>query len=280
MELVAASRILKAQQAVRAATPYTRELTKAVSALASVHDLEHPLLTHVENPKRSAILLITSDRGLAGAYSSNVIKAGEALRQKLMDEGQEVVQYVTGQKGVAYLDFRHREVEQKWTGFSDRPQYSDARAIADVLLEKFLLDTEQGGVDQLHIVNTAFVSMLTQTANARRLLPLVVTDAAAPVDPQPDEVIPYYDFEPNAKEVLDRLLPLFVANRIHTALLQSAASELASRQRAMKSATDNAQTLIEQLTREANQARQAEITQEITEIVGGASALSESAGNE
>ena len=280
MELVAASRILKAQQAVRAATPYTRELTKAVSALASVHDLEHPLLTHVENPKRSAILLITSDRGLAGAYSTNVIKAGEQLHAKLAAEGQEVVQYVTGQKGVAYLDFRHREVEQKWTGFSDRPQYSDARAIADVLLEKFLLDTEQGGVDQLHIVNTAFVSMLTQTANARRLLPLVVTDAAAPVDPQPDEVIPYYDFEPNAKEVLDRLLPLFVANRIHTALLQSAASELASRQRAMKSATDNAQTLIEQLTREANQARQAEITQEITEIVGGASALSESAGNE
>ena len=280
MELIAASRIVKAQQVARAAVPYTLTLTRAVSALASVHDIEHPLLVDVENPKRSAILLITSDRGLAGAYSSNVIKAGEALRQKLMDEGQEVVQYITGQKGVAYLDFRHREVEQKWTGFSDRPQYSDARAIADVLLEKFLLDTEQGGVDQLHIVNTAFVSMLTQTANARRLLPLVVTDAAAPVDPQPDEVIPYYDFEPNAKEVLDRLLPLFVANRIHTALLQSAASELASRQRAMKSATDNAQTLIEQLTREANQARQAEITQEITEIVGGASALSESAGNE
>ena len=280
LELIAASRIVKAQQVARAAVPYTLTLTRAVSALASVHDIEHPLLVDVENPKRSAILLITSDRGLAGAYSSNVIKAGEALRQKLMDEGQEVVQYVTGQKGVAYLDFRHREVEQKWTGFSDRPQYSDARAIADVLLEKFLLDTEQGGVDQLHIVNTAFVSMLTQTANARRLLPLVVTDAAAPVDPQPDEVIPYYDFEPNAKEVLDRLLPLFVANRIHTALLQSAASELASRQRAMKSATDNAQTLIEQLTREANQARQAEITQEITEIVGGASALSESAGNE
>ena len=280
MELIAASRIVKAQQVARAAVPYTLTLTRAVSALASVHDIEHPLLVDVENPKRSAILLITSDRGLAGAYSSNVIKAGEALRQKLMDEGQEVVQYVTGQKGVAYFDFRNREIEQKWAGFSDRPQYSDARAIADVLLEKFLLDTEQGGVDQLHIVNTAFVSMLTQTANARRLLPLVVTDAAAPVDPQPDEVIPYYDFEPNAKEVLDRLLPLFVANRIHTALLQSAAAELASRQRAMKSATDNAQTLIEQLTREANQARQAEITQEITEIVGGASALSESAGNE
>ena len=285
MELVAASRILKAQQAVRAATPYTRELTKAVSALASVHDLEHPLLTHVENPKRSAILLITSDRGLAGAYSTNVIKAGEQLHAKLAAEGQEVVQSVTGQKGVAYFDFRKRPIQESWTGFSDRPQYGHAREIADVLLEKFLLPTEEGGVDQLHIVSTRFVSMLTQTATAVRLLPLVVEDA--PSNGRNDnghgngtEPLPYYDFEPDAATVLDELLPMFVANRIHTALLQSSASELASRQRAMKSATDNAESLIEDLTREANQARQAEITQEITEIVGGASALAESAGNE
>ena len=285
MELVAASRILKAQQAVRAATPYTRELTKAVSALASVHDLEHPLLTHVENPKRSAILLITSDRGLAGAYSTNVIKAGEQLHAKLAAEGQEVVQYVTGQKGVAYFDFRKRPIQESWTGFSDRPQYGHAREIADVLLEKFLLPTEEGGVDQLHIVSTRFVSMLTQTATAVRLLPLVVEDASS--NGRNDnghgngtEPLPYYDFEPDAATVLDELLPMFVANRIHTALLQSSASELASRQRAMKSATDNAESLIEDLTREANQARQAEITQEITEIVGGASALAESAGNE
>lgn len=279
MELIAASRIIKAQQAAKAADPYTRELTKAVSALADVHDLDHPLLRAVEQPRRSAMLLITSDRGLAGAYSANVIKAAEQLHAKLIAEGQENVQYITGQKGVAYFDFRKREIEQSWTGFSDRPTAAHAKEIADVLLEKFLAPYEEGGVDQIHIVGTRFVSMLTQTATARRLLPLVVEDA--PTDQEPsNELNPFYDFEPDPQTVLDTLLPMFIANRVHTALLQSAASELASRQRAMKSATDNAQSLIEQLTREANQARQAEITQEITEIVGGASALSESAGNE
>lgn len=281
MELIAASRIVKAQQAVRAATPYTRELVKAVSALASVSDLDHPLLTDAEFPKRSAILVITADRGLAGAYSTNVIKTAEELKAKLTSEGQEVLQFVTGQKGVAYYEFRKRPIEQSWTGFSDRPQYSDARAIADVLLELFLRPTEQGGVDQLHIVSTRFVSMLTQTAMATRLLPIAVTDAVKNGNGNGNgEVLPFYDFEPDAETVLDQLLPLFVANRIHAALLQASASELASRQRAMKSATDNAESLIEQLTRQANQARQAEITQEITEIVGGASALAETAGNE
>ena len=278
MELIAASRIVKAQQAVRAALPYTLELTKAVSALATIHDHEHPLLDDVEHPKRSAMLLITSDRGLAGAYSTNVIKAAEQLHAKLKGEGQEVVQYLTGQKGVAYFDFRNRVVEQAWTGFSDRPQYSDAREISKVLLDKFLQPTEEGGVDELHIVTTRFVSMITQSATAIRLLPLVVTDA--PEDSEDDDILPFYDFEPDAATVLDTLLPLYVTNRVHTALLSASASELASRQRAMQSATDNATSLIEQLTRQANQARQAEITQEITEIVGGASALSESAGNE
>lgn len=275
MELIAASRIIKAQNAARAAMPYTRELTAAVSALASVKDYDHPLLQDAENPQRSAMLLITSDRGLAGAYSANVIKAAEQLHAKLVGEGQEVVQYITGQKGVAYFDFRKRTVEQSWTGFSDRPVYANAREIADVLLQKFLQPTSEGGVDQIHIVGTRFVSMLTQTATARRLLPLVIEDAPEAQPDESTELHPFYDFEPSPQVVLDELLPLFVANRIHSALLQSAASELASRQRAMKSATDNAQTLIEDLTREANQARQAEITQEITEIVGGASALAE-----
>lgn len=274
MELIAASRIIKAQQAAKAADPYTRELTKAVSALADVHDLDHPLLDAVETPRRSAMLLITSDRGLAGAYSANVIKAAEQLHAKLIAEGQENVQYITGQKGVAYFEFRKREIEQSWTGFSDRPTAAHAKEIADVLLEKFLAPYEEGGVDQIHIVGTRFVSMLTQTATARRLLPLVVEDA--PTDQEEStELNPFYDFEPDPQTVLDRLLPMFIANRVHTALLQSAASELASRQRAMKSATDNAQSLIEQLTREANQARQAEITQEISEIVGGADALAD-----
>ncbi|MFD0865800.1 F0F1 ATP synthase subunit gamma [Tessaracoccus lubricantis] len=280
MELIAASRVVKAQQAARSAAPYTRELTKAVSALASVTDLDHPLLRAVEKPRRSAMLLITSDRGLAGAYSANAIKAAEQLHAKIIQEGQENVQYITGNKGVAYFEFRQRTIEQSWTGFSDRPSYAEAKEIADVLLERFLRPYEEGGVDELHIVGTRFISMMTQTAVAVRLLPLVVQDAPDDQAADSDDLNPFYEFEPDARTVLDRLLPLFVANRVHNALLQSAASELASRQSAMKSATDNAQDLIEKLTRAENQARQAGITQEITEIVGGASALAESAGNE
>lgn len=280
MELIAASRVVKAQQAARSAAPYTRELTKAVSALASAHDIDHPLLRAVDKPRRSAMLLITSDRGLAGAYSANAIKAAEQLHARITQQGQENIQYITGNKGVAYFDFRNRHIEQSWTGFSDRPTYAHAKEISDVLLERFLMPYEEGGVDELHIVGTRFVSMMTQNAIAVRLLPLVVKDAEDDDDDDDGELNPFYAFEPDAKTVLDTLLPMFVANRVHTALLQSAASELASRQSAMKSATDNAQDLIEKLTRAENQARQAGITQEITEIVGGASALAESAGNE
>lgn len=275
MELIASSRIIKAQQAARAALPYTRELVNAISYLASAHDLEHPLLREETSPKRSALLVVTSDRGLAGAYSSNVIKLGEEVEEHLRDEGQEVDLYLTGQKGVAYHEFRDHEITQSWTGFSESPSAKDARAITDVLLERFLATSEHGGVDELHIVSTRFESMLKQTPRAMRLLPLVVEDAPDS-DDEPEDVL-FYDFEPDARTVLDALLPLFVGNRIHTALLQASASELASRQAAMKAATDNAQDLIERLTRMANQARQAEITQEITEITGGAAALSESA---
>ncbi len=278
MELIAASRIIKAQQAARAALPYTEALTHAVSALATYSDvIEHPLLEDVQPPRRSAMLVITGDRGLAGAYSANVIRTAEHLHAKLVGEGQEVVQYLTGNRGVGYFEFRKRPIEQSWTGFSTAPEYRHAKEIADVLISKFLAPYEDGGVDQIHVVGTRFVSMLTQEANAVRLLPLVVEDSD---DPEGDDLdyLPYYEFEPSPQKVLDNVLPMYVANRIFTALLQSSASELASRQRAMKSATDNAQQLIERLTREANQARQAEITQEITEIVGGAAALSESAG--
>ncbi len=275
MEMIAASRIIKAQKNARAALPYTRAITHAVSALATHSEVEHPLLHDHQPPRRSAMLLITGDRGLAGAYSANVIKAAEQLHTRLVkEEGQENVQYITGTKGVAYFEFRDRHIEQSWTGFSDAPTYAHAREIADVLIDRFLAPFDEGGVDQIHVVGTRFVSTLTQQATAVRLLPLVVEDRDH--EPGDGEIIPFYDFEPNASAVLDQLLPMYVANRIYTALLQSAASELASRQRAMKSATDNAQDLIETLTREANQARQAEITQEISEIVGGAVALSES----
>jgi len=273
MELIAASRIIKAQSRAQSAAPYARELTKAVSAVATFSNVEHPLTTEAENPSRAAVLLITSDRGLAGAYSSSVIKEGEQLNQLLRDSGREPVPFLTGRKAGAFYNFRKREVAARWDGFSDAPTYAHAREIADALISAFLTPTEEGGVDEIHVVYTRFVSMLTQKAEVIRMLPLEVVEGDEP--PAKDELMPLYEFEPDAESVLDELLPLYVASRIQYCLLQAAASELASRQKAMKSATDNAQQLIERLTREANQARQAEITQEISEIVGGASALAE-----
>ena len=273
MELIAASRIVKAQQRAQSAAPYARELTRAVSAVATFSNVEHPLTTEAENPTRAAVLLITSDRGLAGAYSSSVIREGEQLTRLLRDHGKQTLPFLTGRKASAFYTFRRREVAAKWEGFSDAPTYAHAREIADALIESFLKPTEEGGVDEIHVVFTRFVSMLTQRVDVIRMLPLEVVEGTDP--PENNEILPLYEFEPNAETVLNELLPLYVASRIQFCLLQAAASELASRQKAMKSATDNAQQLIERLTREANQARQAEITQEISEIVGGASALAE-----
>jgi F-type H+-transporting ATPase subunit gamma len=273
MELIAASRIIKAQQRAHAAAPFARELTRAVSAVATFSNVEHALTTESPDPKRAAILLVTSDRGLAGAYSSSVIKEGEQLTRLLSNSGKEVVPYIAGRKGAAFYNFRQRKVAASWDGFSEAPTYAHAREIADTLIAAFLTPTADGGVDEIHIVFTRFVSMLTQRVDVIRLLPLEVVEGSEP--PHPGEIHPLYEFEPDAETVLDTLLPIYVASRIQYCFLQSAASELASRQRAMKSATDNAQQLIERLTREANQARQAEITQEISEIVGGASALAE-----
>ena len=274
MELIAASRIIKAQQRAQSAAPYARELTRAVSAVATFSNVDHPLTTEAENPSRAAVLLITSDRGLAGAYSSSVIKEGEKLNQMLREANKEPVPFLTGRKSIAFYRFRRRDVAAKWEGFSEAPTYPQAREIADAMIEAFLTPTEEGGVDEIHVVFTRFVSMLTQRVDMIRMLPLEVVEGEEPA-PDDDVILPLYEFVPDAETVLDELLPLYVASRIHYCLLQGAASELASRQKSMKSATDNAQQLIERLTREANQARQAEITQEISEIVGGASALAE-----
>jgi F-type H+-transporting ATPase subunit gamma len=285
MELIAASRIIKAQQRAQAAAPYARELTRAVSAVATYSNVDHPLTTEPENPKRAAILIVTSDRGLAGAYSSSVIKEAERLAEKLRGEGKEVDTYVTGRKGVAYLRFRRRPIVREWTGFSDQPNYDVAREIGDTLISAFLSDEEQAtdkagaGVDEVHVVYTRFRSMLVQEPTAVRLLPLEVVEGEE--RPSAEDVLPLYEFEPSAAEVLDGLLPRYVQSRVFFALLQAAASELAARQRAMKSATDNAEELIKKYTRIANQARQAGITQEISEIVGGVNALADAtAGSE
>ncbi|MCC5035570.1 F0F1 ATP synthase subunit gamma [Streptomyces sp. WAC 00631] len=275
MEMIAASRIIKAQRQVEASSPYARELTRAVAAVATGSNTQHPLTTETERPVRAAVLLVTSDRGLAGGYSSNAIKAAETLREKLVAEGKEVVQYVVGRKGVAYYTFRERKLADSWTGFTDSPSYADAKAVAAPLIEAAVQDTAEGGVDELHIVFTEFVSMMTQSPVEKRLLPLSLAEAGAAEQGTKAEILPLFDFEPSAEDVLDALLPRYVESRIFNALLQSAASEHAARRRAMKSATDNAEELIKSLTRLANAARQADITQEISEIVGGAGALAD-----
>ncbi|GAA2464915.1 F0F1 ATP synthase subunit gamma [Streptomyces macrosporus] len=283
MEMIAASRIVKAQRQVAASTPYASELTRAVAAVATGSNTQHPLTTEAENPTRAAVLLITSDRGLAGGYSSNAIKAAERLTERLRAQGKEVDTYVVGRKGLAYYNFRNRKVAQSWTGFTDRPEYSDAKAVSGPLIEAVLKDTAEGGVDELHIVFTEFVSMITQTPVDKRLLPLSLDEVEdeGGLEKKEQQILPLYDFEPSAEDVLDALLPRYVESRIYNALLQSSASEHAARRRAMKSATDNAEELIKSLTRLANQARQADITQEISEIVGGASALADaSAGSD
>ena len=285
MELIAASRIIKAQNRAQSAAPYARELTRAVSAVATYSNVDHPLTTEREDPKRAAVLVVTSDRGLAGSYSSAVLKEAESLVEKLKEEGKEAVLYVSGRKGVAYFKFRRREIADSWTGHSDQPTYDVAKSIGETLINAFLAEDEERrpgdddeektgpGVDEVHVVYTRFRSMLTQEPYAVRLLPLeVVEDEEKPSE---EEVLPLYEFEPSAEAVLDGLLPKYVESRIFFALLQSAASELAARQRAMKSATDNAEELIKKYTRVANQARQAGITQEISEIVGGVNALAD-----
>jgi F-type H+-transporting ATPase subunit gamma len=275
MELIAASRIVKAQQAAQESLPYTRELNRAVAAVASFSGYDHPLTHEEEHPTRAAVLIVTSDRGLAGAYSTNAIKLGDRLISTLQGEGKEVLTFITGRKGMGYYQFRGREVTQSWHGFSDKPTHHQSDEVADALINAFLTPTDQGGVDEIHVVYTRMESMLIQEPRVRRVLPLrVVRDAVNP-EPQPEGPLPLYEFEPDPVTVLNALLPLYVRNRIHFYLMQAAASELASKQKAMKSATDNAEQLIQKLIRDANQARQSQITQEITEIVGGASALAE-----
>jgi F-type H+-transporting ATPase subunit gamma len=274
-ELIASSRIVRAQQQMRDAEPYARELTRAVEAVISRStNITHPFTEEPPNPTRAAVLILTSDQGFAGAFNANVLRESVRLRQTLRDRGVEPVLYVAGRKGIGWHRFRELELADSWSGFSAAPKYADAQRITTVLLEAF--EAEEGGVDEIHLVTTEFVSMLTQRPVARRLLPLEIEETD---EPSPSGPLPSYEFEPGPVEVLDALMPQYVAARIYYAMLEAAAAELASRRRAMKAATDNAGDLIEQLTREANNARQAEITQEISEIVGGANALSGASAN-
>jgi F-type H+-transporting ATPase subunit gamma len=271
-ELIASSRILKAQQRVHAAEPYARTITEAVEAVVSKSSsVRHPLTTPVsERPVRAAVLILTSDRGFCGGFNASVLREAQSLHALLDERGTEVVPFVAGRKGIVWHRFRQREMAGEWSGFSDTPSHANASQITAPLLAEFIKPTDEGGVDEIFLVHTEFVSMLNQQPAIRRLLPLEITEA-----PEPGVPSPLYEFEPSPEKVLDALLPWYVESRIFHALLDSAAAEIAARRRAMKSATDNANDLLDALTREANKARQAEITQEISEIVGGANALSE-----
>jgi F-type H+-transporting ATPase subunit gamma len=271
MELIATSRIVKARTRVLESRPYAEQITAVLTELASNAALDHPLLVEKENPQRAAVLVVTSDRGQCGGYNNNVLKEAEGLYSLLREEGKEPVIYVIGRKGVNYYRFRNREVKQSWTGFSEQPTYPDAAEAARVLVEAFTADDDdENSVDELHLVFTQFKNMVTQVPQARRMAPMVVEY----VEGEPSgDIQPLYEFEPDPDALFDALLPKYVGARLFSALLESAASESANRQRAMKAATDNANELIRNLTLESNQARQAQITQEISEIVGGADAL-------
>ena len=278
-ELIATSRIGRAQSRLAAARPYAAEITHMLTLLAAEAALDHPLLVERSEPKRAGVLVVTSDRGLCGAYNANIFRRAEELFALLRDEGKTPVLYTVGRKALGYYTFRNWDITESWAGFSEQPSYDDAAAIASTLVDTFMSsadDADQsaagdpGGVDELHIVATEFKSMLSQSAEARRIAPMVVEYVGEETGPRT-----LYSFEPDATTLFESLLPRYLTIRVYAALLEAAASELASRQRAMKSATDNADDLIKALTLEANRERQAQITQEISEIVGGANALAD-----
>jgi F-type H+-transporting ATPase subunit gamma len=275
MELIAASRIQKAMARVRASSPFARAVTRAVSAVATYSNVDHPLTREPEVIRRSAVVIFSSDRGLAGAFNSQVLRAGLEHAELLRSQGRETVFYLVGRKAVGYFQFRRMATAAEWTGDTDTPHFSTAEAIADALLEAFNRGGQGGGVDEIHLVYNRFVSMMTQTPETVRLLPLEVVDADDTAGNAPAEtaVYPLYEFEPDPETVLDALLPVYIQSRVFNALLQSSAAKHAATQKAMKSASDNADKLITDYTRLRNNARQAEITQQIAEIVGGADAL-------
>ncbi|MGO1434856.1 MAG: F0F1 ATP synthase subunit gamma [Canibacter sp.] len=271
MELIAASRIQKARARVDASTPYATAITRAVSAVATHSNQDHPLVTEAEHIERAAVVIFTSDRGLAGAFNSQVLREAEELVELLRGEGKQVSYYLIGRKATGYFSFRNRPSERSWIGGTENPTFDIAKELSESLLQAYNIPAAEGGVQEIHLVYNRLISMVTQVPVVSRLLPLEIVEGVAEPSQQPDAL---YEFEPDADTVLDRLLPAYIESRLFNAMLQSAAAKHAATQKAMKSASDNADTLIRDYTRLANNARQAEITQQISEIVGGADALS------
>ena len=302
-ELIATSRITKAQARVEASQPYAAEMTSMMNKLAAASTLEHDMLREREDGNVAAILVVTSDRGMCGGYNNNVFKKAAQLQALLESKGYEVVRYVTGNKGIGHYKFREDEVVGSWGGFSQDPTWEATHDVRRHLIDGFIAGSNgttkgrdglhaQGegvgvrGFDQVHVVYTEFESMLTQTARAQQLLPVqpVIQDEeyhlgeSALTDSEfADDVAAGFEFEPDADTLMEALLPQYVSRILFAMFLEASASESAARRTAMKSATDNATEMVEDLSRVANQARQAQITQEISEIVGGAGALSDSA---
>ncbi|MEM9201658.1 MAG: F0F1 ATP synthase subunit gamma [Actinomycetota bacterium] len=272
MELIAATRVVKAMQRADAARPYSRQITSVIENLAAGGaETSHPLLRQSDDVKKVGFIVMAGDRGLAGAYNTNPIRAAERQLQGHRSEGKDYVLFCVGKKSAAYFNFRNYRVDYDYQGFTDSPTYEDARRIAEDVADAFI----SGEVDEVELIYTEFISMGTQRVSVRRFLPLEDTAVMAESGSGDAEATAQFEFEPSPDHVLEALLPRYVEARLFGALLDCAASEHANRQRAMKSATDNAEELITKLSREMNAARQAAITTEIMEIVGGAEALDE-----
>jgi F-type H+-transporting ATPase subunit gamma len=267
MELIASSRILKAQQRVESSRPYAVQLTAAMEDVArQTGSMVHPLLEERETVAKVGVLVVTSDRGLAGSYNSNVLKIAEEILATARRRGVEPVVYAIGKKGVGYFRFRAVPMRASWQGFSEVPTYAKAEEIGRMLIDDF----SSAEIDELHCAYTDFRSAFTLRATSKRFMPIAPEEVTGTAS---GAVSAEYLFEPEPGQILDRLLPQYVITKVYAALLESAASENAARRRAMKAATDNAEELIKRYVRQANRARQDEITTEILEIVGGAEAL-------
>ncbi|MPY93243.1 MAG: F0F1 ATP synthase subunit gamma [Acidimicrobiia bacterium] len=274
MELIAASRVMRAQQRARASKPYAAQITSVIEDLAaSGANIDHPLLRQATDVRRVAFIILSSDRGLAGAYNSSVLRAAEREVEAVRAEGADYDLVLIGRKAEGYFRFRSYRIEKAYQGISDKPSYDDAREIGEYIAERFI----SGAVDRVVLVYTEFVSLGVQRPVVRNFLPLQTVETIATGGQA--ENVAGYDFEPSPEAVLEALLPRYIEARLYSALLESAAAEHASRQRAMKSATDNAEELIIRYGRQLNRARQDSITTEIMEIVGGAEGLKEDKGS-
>ena len=274
-EMIASSHIAKARDVALNAKPYSDAISDAVQALVQHTHIDHPIVKKSENGTRVAVLALTSDRGMAGPYTSSIIRETESLLARLDEQGKQTELYVYGRRGVSYYKYRNRDIEGTWEGNTDKPGVEVAEAISKALVDAYMKSDEDGGVSELYIVFTEFINMVVQKVRVLRMLPVeVIADQPTKINTdQNAEASPLYAFEPSVDEVLDAILPKYIQSRIHECLLTAAASETASRQNAMHTATENARSLIDDLTRKLNASRQASITQELTEIIGSADAL-------